>query len=125
MYQQVSQGVPGSPKRPAYQTRNGNDGFVSRLKVTGRCEVYQLVAGAQGSTPMHARDSTSQDDGAPNSLPPRVGPCRAKDEKEGEGDSAGSGGNNGGTSDVANGVLTFVIADGGVSQVMHAANGTS
>lgn len=106
-----------------YQADNDNDGFVPRKLIVVPGERDQLVGCARRGTPVHARHSTSQQYSRYDPLPPRAGPSRPKNEEEREGDDTGSHRDQSRSYDVGNIVNTHVVIDGGVAQVMHAANG--
>lgn len=73
---------------------------------------------------MHARDGASQDDGTSSSLPPGVGPRCSKHKKQRERNGAGRNSNEGRPNHVGRAVAAVIVADGGVAEVVHAANGS-
>ena len=74
---------------------------------------------------MHARHGAGQHEGTPDALPPRVRPGTPEDEEEGEGNRAGNGSDDNGAGDKGRDIIAAIVADGGVAQVVHPANGTS
>ena len=74
---------------------------------------------------MHARYSTSQDDGRNAPFPPGVGPRGAKHKEHGQGHDASNSSDDCGTNNVCRAIDTNVIGDGGISKVVHAADGSS
>lgn len=113
-----------SQVRPTYQADDYDDGCVPRHAGAG-AHADQDVLCADGGTPMHARDGSGQYGSAQDAPPPGRLPTRLEYEKDGEGRCAGTDGDDGSPHDVSNRVGASVIADGRVSKVVHAANGSS
>jgi hypothetical protein len=72
---------------------------------------------------MHARNGTSQDNSAPGTFPPRVGPRAPENEKERESDGTSNGGDDDRAGNESSKIIASVVIDGGIAEVMHAADG--
>ena len=83
----------------------------------------QGVPCAHYGTPMHARNGTSQDNSASGTFPPRVGPRTPENEEERERDGTSNGGDDDRAGNERSEVIASVVVDGGVAEVMHAADG--
>lgn len=108
-----------------YQADNDNDCLVPRKLVVVPGERDQFVRCACRSTPVHARDSTSQQHSRYDSLPPRVGPPSPEDKEERQRDDARGHRNQSRPYDVGDIVNAHVVVDGGIAQVVHAADGSA
>jgi hypothetical protein len=72
---------------------------------------------------MHARNGTSQDNSTPGTFPPRVGPRAPENEEERERDGTSNGGDDDRAGNKSSKIIASVVVDGGVAEVMHAADG--
>lgn len=81
-----------------------------------------MILGTCGSTPMHSRDCTGQDDRASSSFPPGCGPGCAEDEEEGESHYASSDCDECRTNNIDRIVNAYIVVDGVVSEIMHSAD---
>lgn len=113
----------GNKRRITYKANNDDDGCVAGQLVVGGAEGNKLVSRTSCGTPMHARDSTRQHDGAGRSLPPGVGPRGAENKEQGERDDAGGHGDDGSAHDIDRRVYDDIILDRVVTDVVHAADG--
>jgi hypothetical protein len=113
------------PSGKAHQAGCDDDRGVTRGVTSAHVDIDQGEPGSHNRTPMHSRDGAGEDNGATKTLPPRICPGASEDEEEGQGDGTRGGGNDDGPNDEGGDVSTLVVADGGVAEVVHAADGAS
>lgn len=109
----------------AHQTRDDDSGGMAGPRRSCRAQLRQDVGRAGSSGPVHAGHGAGEQECAPDSFPPGAGPGAPEDEEERQGDGARGHSDDGGAGNIRGGILAVVIADGGVSEVVHTADRTA